>query len=86
MNSEEIEKFVRVASRGDTSELENLLKRPGGRKFFETTILVIVNYLPLPEQDKKGYLKSFIEILDRMEERIKHQKRGEKILKQAFNG
>jgi hypothetical protein len=84
MKFEEIEKIVRIASRGDTSEIESLFKRPGGRKFLETSILIMVNCLPVNEYDKRDYIKSFVQILDKMEERIKHQKRGEKILNEAL--
>jgi hypothetical protein len=84
MKFDEIERIVSIASRGDTSEIERLFRRRGGRIFLETTILIIVNSLPLDELDKRDYLKSFMLILDKMEERIKHQKRGEKILKEAL--
>jgi hypothetical protein len=84
MKFEEIERIVSIASRVDTSEIESLFRRRGGRIFLETTILIIVNSLPLDELDKRDYLKSFMLILDKMEERIKHQKQGEKILKEAL--
>jgi hypothetical protein len=85
MKFEEIEKIVRIASRGDTSEIERLFRRPGGRTFLETSILIIVNCMSAEEHDKRNYVKSFVQILDKMEERIKHQKLGEKILKEALN-
>jgi len=84
MKQEEIETFVRIASKGDTTQIEALFKKPGGRKFLETTILLLVNQLTVSEYEKMERLQSFIEVFDNMEERIKHQKRGNKILKQAF--
>lgn len=84
MKSEDIEKFVRIATTGDTTQIEWMFKKPGGRKFLETTILLIINQMPLTKEEKFNYVESFVKIMDKMETRIKHQKQGEKILKQAL--
>jgi hypothetical protein len=84
MEPEEIRRFVQIASRGDNSEMERLFRKPGGRKFLETTILLLLQQLPSSKQEKIEYFNSFLTIMEQMEERLHHQKRGERILKRVF--
>jgi hypothetical protein len=84
MNIEKFEEAITIISRGDTSIAEALFSKPGGRKYFESIVAVVVSTLPGEAEEKEHLFRAFIKGLDRIEYRIKHQRQGQKILKQLY--
>jgi ribosome-associated translation inhibitor RaiA len=84
MNREKLEHLIKMVSRGDTSAAEKLFSKPGGRKYLESMVLVVVSSLPDLQDEKEDLFIAFLKVLDKIEVRIKRQKEGEKILKQLY--
>jgi len=84
MNMENLEQIIHLISRGDTSSAELLFNKPGGRKYLESIVLVVVSSLPYEEEEKVDLFSAFIKALNKIEQRIKHQKEGQKILRQLY--
>lgn len=84
MHIENLEEIIHLVSRGDTSATELLFDRPGGRKYFESIILIFVNNLPYQEEEKINLFGAIIEALNKIEKRIKRQKEGQQILRQVY--
>ena len=82
--SEHFEEIIRIISKGDTSLLESFFRRPGGRKYLENITLILINTLPHNYDDKEELYLGFIEVLDRMEQRIRRQNEGQGILDDIF--
>lgn len=64
--------------------MEVFFKKPGGRKFFENLVLIVISRLPYDQEEKEDLFIAFRKALDKIQERIKHQKEGQKILKQVY--
>ena len=85
MQRDQLEQIINIISKGDTSPAELLFNKPGGRKYFESLILVVVTSLPYSQEEKENLFSTFIKVLDKIEKRIEHQKEGQKILRQIFS-
>ncbi|MCW3111810.1 MAG: hypothetical protein JWR18_206 [Segetibacter sp.] len=85
MDIEKLDQIVNIISKGDTSAAEALFNKPGGRKFLESVVLMVVCNLPYVHEDKEDLFIAFHKALDKIENRIKHQKQGQKILMQAYS-
>ena len=76
---------MNVVSKGDTTAIEGLFNKPGGRKFLERVILMVIYKLPYEQDDKEDLFMALRKALDKIEYRIKHQKEGQKILRQVYS-
>ena len=85
MNIEMLEQVINIASKGDTRPIEVLFNKPGGRKFLESVVLVVVCNLPYSQEEKEDVFNAFRKALDNLATRIKHQKEGQKILDEVYN-
>jgi ribosome-associated translation inhibitor RaiA len=84
MYIEKLEQIIRIIAKGDTSSVELLFNKPGGRKYLESIVLVVVSNLPYSQEEKVALFSAFMNALDKIEKRIKHQKEGQKILNQIY--
>lgn len=82
MQIEKLEQIIHLISKGDTSAAELLFNKPGGRKYFESIVLVVISNLPYSEEEKTDLFLAFIKALNKIEKSIKRQKEGQKILRQ----
>lgn len=82
MQIEKLEQLIRIIAKGDTASVELLFNKPGGRKYLESIVLVVISNLPCLQEEKVNLFTAFINVLDKIEKRIKHQKEGQKILNQ----
>lgn len=82
--NEQLKQLIRTISKGDTAAVEPFFQKPGGRKYLETITLILINALPQQYGEKEELYQGFVEVLHTMEQRIQHQKRGEKILQDIF--
>lgn len=85
MQIEKLEQIIHLISKGDTSAAELLFNKPGGRKYFESIVLVVISNLPYSEDEKTDLFLAFIKALNKIEKRIKRQKEGQKILRQLYS-
>lgn len=76
--------LIRVIGKGDTSLVESFFRRPGGRKYLENISLILINTLPHCYDEKEEMYLGFVEVLDRMERRIRRQKEGQEVLEDVF--
>jgi ribosome-associated translation inhibitor RaiA len=84
MDIEKLEHIIHSISKGDTSVIEVLFKKPGGRKFLEGLVVIVISRLPYMQEEKEDLFIAFRKALDKIEKRIKHQKEGQKILQQIY--
>jgi hypothetical protein len=84
MQIEKLEQIIHMIAKGDTSSVELLFNQPGGRKYLESIVLVVVSNLPYSQVEKLALFSAFMNALDKIEKRIKHQKEGQKILNQIY--
>ena len=84
MQIEKLEQIIHMIAKGDTSSVELLFNKPGGRKYLESIVLVIVSNLPYSQVEKLALFSAFMNALDKIEKRIRHQKEGQKILNQIY--
>lgn len=82
MQIEKLEQLIRIIAKGDTTAVELLFNKPGGRKYLESIVLVVISNLPYSQEEKVDLFTAFMNALDKIEKRIKHQKEGQKILNQ----
>ncbi len=82
MQIEKLEQIIQIIAKGDTSSAELLFNKPGGRKYLESIVLIVISNLPYSQEEKMGLFTAFMKALDKIEKRIKHQKEGQKILNQ----
>ena len=80
MDIKKLERIISIISKGDTSSAEVLFNKPGGRKYLESIILVVISSLPYIEEDKEDLFIAFHKAMNKIENRIKHQKEGQRIL------
>jgi len=76
--------IIHTLSKGDTTVVESFLRKPGGRKYLENITLILINALPQHDIDKEEMYFGFVEVLDRMEQRIQRQREGYEILNELF--
>ncbi len=82
METQKLDELIRLISKGDTRFFETLFARPGGRKFIESTVVIILSTLPQRQQEKEEVFIAFLKALNKIEKRIHGQKEGETILQQ----
>ena len=82
--SEHFKHLIRTISKGDTSFVESFFRRPGGRRYLENITLILINTLPHHYDDKEELYLGFVEVLDRMEQRIQRQNEGQEILEEVI--
>ncbi|HEX8334431.1 MAG TPA: hypothetical protein VF622_17540 [Segetibacter sp.] len=84
MDNRKLEQIISIISKGDIQFAEALFSKPGGRKYLENIVLIVISNLPTEEDEKEDLFKAFVKGLDKIESRIQHQKQGQKILKQIY--
>jgi hypothetical protein len=84
MEGEKFEPVTNNISRGDISFAEDLFSKPGGRKYLENILMVLLTSLP-EQGDKDDLFVALVKGLDKIEKRIKRQKEGKEILQQVYN-
>lgn len=77
--------IIRTLSKEDTRMVEGFFRQPGGRKYLENITLILINTLPHQYQEKVEIYQGFVEVLDRMEQRINRQAEGQEILEDVFD-
>lgn len=82
--NEQFQHLIRVLSKGDTRLAESFFRRPGGRKYLENITLILIHTLAPHYGEKEEMYQGFVEILDRMEDRIRRKNEGEEILEGVF--
>jgi len=82
--NEHFKDIISAISKGDTSLVESFFSHPGGRKYLENLTLILINTLPHHYGEKEELYLGFVEVLDRMEQRIQRQKEGQEILEDVF--
>jgi hypothetical protein len=82
MTNSKRQEFIDVISKADTKYLEVIQSTPNGRAMFEASIIQAIDRMNITNDEKGEFILLFHGILNKMEERIKHQKQGEQILKQ----
>jgi ribosome-associated translation inhibitor RaiA len=85
MEHEKLEELIHIISKGDTSAVELLFDRPGGRTFLESVVLAVVCNLPYGQEEKEDVFNAFRKALSKIEKRIKHQRQGQQILEQVHH-
>jgi ribosome-associated translation inhibitor RaiA len=81
---ENLEQIMHIIAKGDTTSVELLFNKPGGRKYLESIVLVVISNLPYSQEEKVDLFSAFMNALNKIEKRIKHQKEGQKILNQIY--
>ena len=76
--------LINTIARGDTKIIESFFNKPGGRKYLENITLILINTLPNNACQKEELYAGFIGVLDKIEERIQHQIKGQLILEKVF--
>lgn len=84
MHIDKLEQIINIIFKGDTNSAELLFNKPGGRKYLESIVLVVVSHFPYSQEEKENLFRAFIKALNKIEKRIKHQKEGRKILRQVY--
>jgi len=82
--NEHFKNIILAISKGDTSLVEHFFRQPGGRKYLENITLILINTLPQHYGEKEELYLGFVEVLDRMEQRIRRQQEGSDILEAVF--
>jgi len=82
--NEHFKNIIRTISKGDTSMVERFFRQPGGRKYLENITLILINTLPQHYGEKEELYLGFVEVLDRMEQRIHRQQEGAEIIETVF--
>jgi hypothetical protein len=83
MEIERLEHILNVIVKGDIDIAGALFTKPGGRKFFESVVLVVI--CNLPYEQKEELFNAFLEAMNKIEKRLERQQEGEKILGKIWN-
>lgn len=81
--NEHMNHILRAFRKGDTSGIESLFRRPGGRKYLENLTLILINTLPHHYEEKEELYLGFVEVLNQMEQHLR-QKEGGELLEGIF--
>ncbi|MDQ6814369.1 MAG: hypothetical protein M3040_11570, partial [Bacteroidota bacterium] len=84
MDIEQIQQIANIISKGDTGAVEGLFNKPGGRKFLERIVLMLLCNTTPEQEDKEDVFVAFCKGLDKIEQRITRQKEGQKIIAQIY--
>jgi hypothetical protein len=85
MESGKLNQIISVISKGDIQFAEALFSKPGGRKYLENIVLIVISTLPGEQQEKEELFSTFVLGLDKIEHRLKHQKQGQEILREMYS-
>jgi len=85
MYIENLEQLIKIISKGDTKPAEALFSKPGGRKHLESIVLIVITSLHYSAEEKEDLFRAFLQMLNNIETRIKHQKAGKKIIEQVYS-
>ena len=85
MYSKDLNFIINAITKGDTSTAEKLFTKPGGKKYLQNLVLILINTMPHEPEDKEEIFRAFVKMLNTIEKRIKRQKEGEEILEQVYN-
>lgn len=80
-----LEQLIEMIARGDTGFAERFFRKPGGRRYLENLTLILIGTLPHDRSEKEEMYVGFVEVLNRMEQRIHRQQEGDAILETALN-
>lgn len=76
--------LVRAIARGDNRLAESFFRKPGGRRYLENLTLILLHVLAPHHTGKEELFAGFREVLDGVEESLRRQKEGVKILDEVF--
>ncbi|WP_207496064.1 hypothetical protein [Aridibaculum aurantiacum] len=85
MHNEDLQFIVNTIAKGDTTFAEEFFRKPGGRKYLENITLILINTLPYKHEEKEELYFAFVQVLNKIEKRIKRQKDGQRILEDVFS-
>ncbi len=74
-----------MVSKGNTDTIEALFKKPGGKSYLETMVLMVLSNSGYLHDEKEALFNAFLKVTNNLEKRIKRQKDGEVILMQVYN-
>ena len=84
MDHQKVTNIINTISKGDLSFAESLFSKPGGRKYFENLVLIVLSNTPMDQDEKEELFFAFSKGLNKIVRRIKRQKDGQTILKEVF--
>lgn len=84
MFNSRLEQVIDNLAKGDTSLAELFFKKPGGRRYLENLTLILIGTLPHDRDEKEEMYTGFVEVLNRMEQRIRRRDEGDAILTAAL--
>lgn len=76
---------VNAIAKGDTRLAEGFFRRPGGRRYLENLSLILLNTLLPHSTEKEEMFTGFVQVLDKLEDRILRQYEGEEMLEAALH-
>jgi hypothetical protein len=85
MDKEKLLQIIGLVSRSNTETIESLFKKPGGKSYLETTVLMVLSTSGYLNDEKEALFNAFLKVTDNMAKRIERQKEGEAILMQVSN-
>jgi hypothetical protein len=80
-----LEHLIDTIAKGDTGFAERFFKKPGGRRYLQNLTLILISTLPHERYEKEEMYVGFVEVLNRMEQRIRRQQEGEAILEATLD-
>ncbi|HZH35899.1 MAG TPA: hypothetical protein VEX65_01410 [Flavisolibacter sp.] len=83
--SKNLDQMINTIAKGDTGLAESFLRRKGGRRYLENIMLILINTVTPHSNEKEEMWCGFVEVLNRMEQRIKRQQEGQQILNDTFS-
>jgi hypothetical protein len=83
--SDNFDNIISTIAKGDTGLAESFLCRKGGRRYLENIMLILINTVAPYSNEKEEMWCGFVEVLNRMEQRIKRQQEGQQILNDTFS-
>ena len=84
MLNSRLEQVIETLAKGDTSLAEHFFKKPGGRRYLENLTLILIGTLPHDRDEKEEMYAGFVEVLNRMQQRIRRRDEGDAILATAL--
>ena len=84
MYNDRLQVIIDKIAQGDTSFVQPFFARPGGKKYLENITLILINTLHYQQYEKEELFAAFVEILNKLEQRIKRQDQGAVILRKVF--
>lgn len=76
---------IRAIAKGSTRLAESFFRRRGGRRYLENLSIILLHTLLPHAAEKEAMYGGFVEVLDRLEGRIRRQREGEEVLETALH-